>query len=295
MSGLLDSAFMRLLAGGVLCAGAVALLWVAAGGIFASQLALAASMAGQALLAAGLLSGRWDGAGGWLAVAAVETVLVFAAPSSAHRALCTLGAASALLLAAVAAGASTLYPAVLAVAFVAAQGASPRRLLQDALWSPISTGLGLALLLAIPFGFVESLLSPMHRATVVVAPWLGTLLIVGVFVVAIVRLLGEAGVRPASRTGATAVAAGVLVALAAWPVPGVVVALIVLLHAFAAGRRTLAGLAVLALLAALAHYYYALQSPLLVKAGALALTAIVLLGARIALHVLARAPGAPDA
>jgi len=73
----------------------------------------------------------------------------------------------------------------------------------------------------------------------------------------------------------------VAVVLAAWPVPGVVVALVVLLLAFAAGRRALQGLAVLALLAALAYYYYALQSTLLVKAAALGMTGIVLVGARL--------------
>ena len=42
-------------------------------------------------------------------------------------------------------------------------------------------------------------------------------------------------------------------------------ALIVLLVAFAAGQRALMGLAIFALMVALGHYYYALQSTLLVK------------------------------
>jgi uncharacterized membrane protein len=105
------------------------------------------------------------------------------------------------------------------------------------------------------------------------------------FVASIGRILREAGIAWGSRGGVAALTGGILVAVAAWPVPGVVVALIVLLEAFAAGRRPLAGLAVVGLLAAVGHYYYALQAPLLVKAGALAAMGLVLLGARVALRM----------
>ena len=157
----------------------------------------------------------------------------------------------------------------------------------DSLCAPVSTGLALALLLVIPFSLLDSLFFATGRSApfIGVAAWAGTAAVTCVFVACIARLVREAGIDWRSRTGMWALAGGILLSLAAWPVPGVVVALIVLLEAFAAGRRTLAGLAVVALLAALAHYYYALQAPLLVKAGALAATGVVLLGARLALRV----------
>ena len=150
----------------------------------------------------------------------------------------------------------------------------------------MSTGLALALLLVIPFALVDRLFFAAGRSAPFagVAAWAGTAAVACVFVASI----GTSAARSRHRLAVAhrAVGAGRRhpVSLAAWPVPGVVVALIVLLEAFAAGRRALAGLAVVALLAALAHYYYALQAPLLVKAGALAATGIVLLGARFALR-----------
>ena len=54
----------------------------------------------------------------------------------------------------------------------------------------------------------------------------------------------------------------------------------VLLLSFATGQRVLMGMAILALLFALGHYYYSLQSTLLVKAAALFATGVLLVGAR---------------
>ena len=85
----------------------------------------------------------------------------------------------------------------------------------------------------------------------------------------------------ACRLGA-ALALGA-VAIAAYPVPGVAAALVMLLMAFAAGQRALLGLAVIALLAALAHHYYRLDATLLQKSASLAAIGAVLLGARFAM------------
>ena len=62
----------------------------------------------------------------------------------------------------------------------------------------------------------------------------------------------------------------------------------VLLVAFASGRRVLAGLAVLAVLGALAQAYYSLQWTLLAKSAALAATGAVLLLASAAARFLAQ-------
>jgi hypothetical protein len=285
LSDLLRNATSAIVTGALLCAAAIAVLRVAGIGVFATQLAIAASLAGQALVMFGILEGSARDAVSWAVIAVFEAILVAVAPQYVHRVLATLGAAVALRMALGAAAVAALFPAVVAAAFVAAQGASPQRLLRDSLWGPVSTGLALALLLVIPFALLDSLFFATRRSALFVglAAWAGTAAVACIFVASIGRLLREAGIGWRSRAGAWALAGGFLLSLAAWPVPGVVVALIVLLEAFAAGRRALAGLAVVALPAALAHYYYAMQAPLLVKAGALAATGIVLLGARFAL------------
>jgi uncharacterized membrane protein len=111
-------------------------------------------------------------------------------------------------------------------------------------------------------------------------PWLGTAALAVVFVAALGKLLLEARVAWTSYTGMSALLAGLAVVIVAWPIPGVIVALLVLLLAFAAGQRVLMGLAILALLFALGHYYYSLQSTLLAKAAALFATGVLLVGAR---------------
>jgi len=286
LSDLLRNATSAIVTGALLCAAAIAALRIAGGGVFATQLAVAASLAGQALVMFGVLEGSARDAASWGVIALFEAILVAAAPAYLHRVLATLGTAVASRMALGEAGVVALYPASIAAAFVAAQGATPQRLLRDSLWSPVSTGLALALLLVIPLSMVDDLFSFAHRPAsfIGVSAWMGTAAVTCVFLASIGRLLRETGVGWRSRTGVWALCGGMLLSLAAWPVPGVVVALIVLLEAFAAGRRALAGLAVVALLAALAHYYYALQAPLLVKAEALAATGIVLLIARFALR-----------
>jgi hypothetical protein len=286
MSDLLRNETAAIVIGVVVCGAATAVLRIAGIGVFASQLAIAASLAGQALVAFGVLDGSLRHPAPWAAIAVFEAILVVVAPHYLHRVLATLGAAAALRMVLGTAGVAALYAAALAAAFVAAQGATPQRLLRDALWSPVSTGLALALLLVVPLALVDELIAFSRRSAPFagVPAWVGPAAVMCVFLASIARLLCEAGVGWLSRTGVWALTGSILLSLAAWPVPGVVVALIVLLEAFAAGRRTLAGLAVVALLAVLAHYYYALQAPLLVKAGALAATGVVLLGARFALR-----------
>ena len=66
--------------------------------------------------------------------------------------------------------------------------------------------------------------------------------------------------------------------------PGLVVGLIVLIVAYAQGRRALCGLAVAGMIVALSHYYFALDTTLLAKSGALLATGIVLLAAGLAVR-----------
>ena len=289
LSDLLREPVARILVGVTVCAGAITVLRLGARGTFASQLAVAAGLAGQALVAFGLLDGRWDRAPAWVAVAAFEALLVVAAPEPLFRALATMGAAFAARMALAAAGMAALFPAALALALVVSLALPQRRAGLQAQAAPVVAGLALALLAAGAVAMVEGGFGGAHaaRAWGAVPAWVGTVALAAVFVGAVAWLLRGAGAAWTAPPSVAALVGAVAVTAAAWPMPGAVVALLVLLLAFAAGRRTLAGLAVAALIGALAHYYYALEATLLAKSAALLVTGVVLAGA----YVVARRIG----
>src|SRR5205809_2120555 len=67
---------------------------------------------------------------------------------------------------------------------------------------------------------------------------------------------------------------------ASFKAPGVAGGLMIVLVGFANGNRLLAGLGIAALLYYVSSYYYLLDATLLAKAGVLAASGVVLLGAR---------------
>jgi hypothetical protein len=273
----------------VVCAGAIVLLRVARGGVFATQLAVAASLAGQGLVVVGLALDHWNSAPTWLVLAAFEAVLIVVTPDALHRVLSTLAAAIAARIALGSLGAATLFPALIAAGFVAALTRA-EQLEAHASWPPaVATGLALTVLLQLPLALLDgSILRSMFGAPsgAVLPFWVGAAALAAVFLASVVALMRRVGVAPESRAGMLAVAGAVAIAAVAWPVPGVVVAALMLLYAFAAGRLFLQGLAVVGLLEALVCYYYVLQASLLVKSAALFATGIVLIGARLLMRTI---------
>ncbi|MBL8523275.1 MAG: DUF4401 domain-containing protein, partial [Betaproteobacteria bacterium] len=75
---------------------------------------------------------------------------------------------------------------------------------------------------------------------------------------------------------AALIAAVVFIAVS-WRAPGLIASTLVLLAAFATGRRALTGLALLALPAWLVAYYYQMSLTLLAKSGVLTLTGAALI------------------
>lgn len=113
--------------------------------------------------------------------------------------------------------------------------------------------------------------------------------LVGLLWLAVVgAVAARSGIAMRSRAGALTAIVALAVAACAWRIPMLVVSLALLLVAFASGRRVLAGLAVLAVLGALAQAYYSLQWTLLAKSAALAATGAVLLLASAAARFLAQ-------
>jgi uncharacterized membrane protein len=268
-----------LIVGTIVCAICAVAMRTMRGRLFAEQFAVAASFAGQALVAYGILDAHWRAPSNWLALAVVEVALVAAAPTAVHRVLCTMAATLAVRFALAHAGASVLYPALVAGAFVAAWWFSHRGPRNDALWRPVTAGLALVGLLAVPVALADLFAWQVRAAPIgaAVLPWIAALALAAVLLALVAGLLRQTGVSLRSRTALVALAAAAAVALAARPVPGLVVALVVLLAAFGDGRRALAGVAIAGLVVAIVHHYYALDATLLAKSGALLATGIVLI------------------
>ena len=280
---LMKSPVATALAGLVICAAAIVLMRANPVGVFATQLALAASLAGQSLVAYALLrnAGRAEVAP-WLWLSAFEAVLVVIAPNYLHRVLATLAAAMALCVALVTLGWDALFPALAAAAYVLVQGNEARLAARNSLWQPVATGLAVAALASASgavFGASELALWGNHRL-IQLPPWAGFATVAIVLLATVGQLLRNASVPAPSQLALWSWLAALALVAAAWPIPGLAVALIVMLIAFAAGNAVIVGFGILTMLASLGHYYYSLQTTLLVKSGALLATGVVLLLSR---------------
>lgn len=295
LSVVVRSGGSALVVGAVLCAASVAVLRVRGAGLFLRQVAVPFSLAGQALVVFGLTDHHLREPLAWAGIAVFEAALVAAAAETVHRTLAALACLVALRIALMTAGVPWLVAPLLLAGMLALFVAADRRPAQEALWSPLWAAVGLLVLGLLPLTLADAIFwygtrsapppALVHAGAVLVGvAWLG--------VVAVLAATSNVVMR--ARTKALVAAGALVVAGCAWGIPMVVVSLALLLLAFAAGRRVLAGVAVLALLGALAHAYYALQWTLLAKAGALAVTGAVLLAASVIARY-AREPEADDA
>jgi hypothetical protein len=251
---------------------------------FVAQLAVAFSVAGQCLLVVGLVM---DGGRGealrWLVFVAIEAALVVAVPHFAHRVLATIGGAGALFMGLWSAGLEPLFLPLVLVAFVAAEAQTLRGGSNPHLWHATQIGLVLAVIAAIVLAQLPRELAFGRARSALqndVARWLVASSIAAIGAWTGVLLVRDA--TGASRSPLALVAAALLAAFAVVgiAVPGIAAAVLVLLLAFAAGQPVLGGLAVIALLGSLAHYYYRLDATLLAKSGGLAAIGALLLVAR---------------
>ncbi len=273
----------------LLCGAAIAMLWTLAESDFFAQFALALSLAGQVLVVGGLymMLGRHDEPVFFAVVVVFEVVLALVVPYSIHRTWSTLAAAVALLFALSIGHVAFLFPAVLAGAFVAVElneaSLSPRA----DIWQPISAGLALGLLLLVPANLLFGSLGDIFRAREVpehASAWRGSGLVAVIFIGTVAVLLARNGVRLGGRAGMMTLAACAALVAAAWQVTALIAALIVVVLAFASGRRALMGLGIVAMAGALSHYYFTLDATLLAKSASLLAAGAVLLAARFAVR-----------
>lgn len=270
---------------GVVCYGATYVLFRRGrAGDFAGQFALALSFAGQGFLLMALLDWLepWRGGGrGWYAVFALEAILAAFWRNEFHRLYTTWAAFTALSYALLRDGWSDLAPATAAAGFAWIHLNQARWGKRADLWRPVGYGLALSMIQ------IEAVLLWGGELPRVVleefgwlsgASWLGRLLPGLVFLGMVLELLRRESVSP--RAGPVLLGLCGLLALAGLWMPGLASALLILVLGFACSNRILLGLGLAALALFLSHYYYQLQTTLLMKSALLAVSGTLLLGGR---------------
>ena len=268
-----DNGAMMMITAIALFAGSFAMYRAMPNSDFGTQFALAASICAQvvATLAVSKLVG-YSGNGYGIAwfVGLMQVALVIAMPNVLHRLISTLFAAAAFF---IAAEKGLLVPALdaILVAFLIVLAhmestlvALGRRQLVD----PVINGLSIALLLrgaAHVTLLGETLWLPFALQTAVV------------FAVALTVWTALKTARLTLVTRSAAVLAAIIYGAVTWRAPGLIVSVLVLLVAFASGRRALTAFSLVALVAYLSTYYYQMQLTLATKSMVLALSGASLL------------------
>jgi hypothetical protein len=272
----------KIVTGLAICAGAAVLLRAPAG-IFVAQLGLALSLAGQALFAYGIVDifdrGTPAHAVPMFVIALLETVLVVVVSGVVHRVICTIGAALALAYGLWAAGLGALGLPLIAAAFVLVEldetrlGAAPR------LFPVVGVGLALAVVTIATAEIAgdELFFGRSRERDLLFGPRFADAVMGVVFFGASLWLAARAGLACGTPAHVAVLAGALAVAFVSVGVAGLSAALVILLVGFATSQRLLTGLGTIALLAALARYYYTLSATLLVKSALLLAAAAVLL------------------
>lgn len=258
----------------VLCGLAIGLERRWGASVFAGQLALALSLAGQLLFIFGLAE-ETDSMGlTALLTVLLEAGLIALYPDKLHRFLSTLVACGAVTLWLVEIEVESLvYLFIILLAVSAVQLWQHESFLaarrSTALSRPIAYGLTVAL-----FGLLNIfLVDGMGLAHW----WLPGVALVALLVLVVYQLLVYYQVDPL-RQGWWLLAGPLLLIIPAYQTPGIPAAFLMLLLGFQRGNRLLTGLAALFLGVFLIIYYYSLDLSLLTKSFVLMGTGLVLLG-----------------
>ncbi len=272
LAAIIKSNTAAIVAGAVFCAAAFAIFRFAKDNVFATQFALAVSLAGQALFIFGIASDiRGEGTGFALTIFVLEAALAVAVPNFIHRVMTTFAAMMALAWMLGTFGAWTLTPVIpaLGIAIIWLDESLWAR--RASTWAPIGYGLVLGMLMTSAmltwWGQGGFLFPELRRVSAISAPWFSRVVIAGLLVFAVVRLLQRESVEPGSRSGMFALALVSVIALASLLAPGVASALLLILLGFATANRILLALGFAAFAGFLSNYYYRLDSTLLVKSS----------------------------
>ena len=240
---------------------------------FGTQFALAASICAQvvATFAVGKLVG-YNGNGYGIAwfVGLMQVALVIAMPNGLHRLLSTMFAAAAFFLAAEKGLLVPALDAILVILLITLAHMESKLVVagQRHLVDPVINGVAIALLLRgaahVTF-FGQTLWLPFALQAAVV------------FAVALAVWTALNTARLTIPTRSAAILAAIVYGAVTWRAPGLIAAVLVMLVAFASGRRALTAFSLVALVAYLSTYYYQMQLTLATKSMVLALSGASLL------------------
>lgn len=274
----------------IFCVAAYAIFRAARHNDFLQQFGLAVSLAGQVLFAIGIhRSFRSDPTGFALMIAGFEAVLALSLANPVHRVWATWIAMISLAYGMGRLGLFGVAPALAAAGLAAIWLNESLWASRGSVWRPVGHGLALSLInieAMLFFGHAIDLWP--HRAAAAKLPlWAGAAVIGALWLFVAYRMLDRSGVAATSRVGLATLIAVAVTAAVTRDAHGVTAALLVMTLAFAAGARALTGLGIVALLASLSYYYYALHMTLLAKSGVLAAIGVALITLWFGIRLLA--------
>jgi uncharacterized membrane protein len=254
---------------------------------FMVQSALASSLAGQALLAYGIveISGSGDFEAVLSIVIILNAILFFAFPDRTHRVLSILIATTSLSVLLYKCKLNAIVPilgpvvAAAMVFFYKRQGVFIERG-KGHLIRPLITGLMLT-----AFGFL--LLSTVYilpelrwEYAFYPRPWISTILLGALLLYMGTQVWPQIGDVAGSSGMVIFYALLVMVTAAAWAIPGLLLALIVIMLGASSGNRVFIGAGIAFLVVFIATYFYGIQVSMLTKSITLVATGVAVLVAR---------------
>ncbi len=283
------------LTGSLMIAGAYAILRIPRNEFF-EHVALAVSLAGQALIAFGLFDGLNDNTV-WIFFALVQVALSIVMPTFVHRVFSSAIATFSFSMFLYAFGVPYVFSGI--VMFIAAwlwlhefQFPKHTRKIH-------AIGYGTVLGLVQLKGGALFSLSPadwgMARSDTGfwVQPWMAEILAGGVMIYVVWHLLQRLGHRLPEPLAIAALVCTAILSAVSIEAPGITVGMMILLLGFAGSNRVLMGLGIVSLLFYISSYYYLLDATLLAKAQTLLVTGIALLLVRwVMLKMIPRQEGA---
>lgn len=287
----LEGAVARLIVGTALIAGAV---WFRprATSDFRKHAAVAASLAGQGLVIAGLYELTDSARATAAVIVLMGMVLLRVMPDHIHRFLTAIAIVVAAYVTIVEEGRAGAFEGV-TVLLVAATALTWRFRLRErsAAWNALLRPAGYALIVALLVALVVGSSTQLGRVSFDAGSWLGlgrvTTAALTMALVLLVRVIMDEQAGAPSPAAAFAAYAGVaFLALTTMSTPGIMAGAWVLALAFDRRDRVLVGMGVVFLLVFGAVYYYNMNLTLLEKSGVLAASGALLLAIR---HRLARA------
>jgi uncharacterized membrane protein len=248
---------------------------------FVEHLALALSLAGQALVVFVIFRvADHNPKIAWLLVVALETPLAVIMPNFVHRVFSSFAAVFAFNMILLLWG----YPFLAGPVVLLLSGwCWLNEFRYPALMGGVrAIGFGLVLALVLLkgsalFSYRLGWQAASKPQELWLRPWVGEALSGAVALYVVWRLLQRYGRKPADKISMVALSGAFLLGLASCEVRGLTAGLTILLLGFAGANRVLTGLGIVALLFFISSYYYLLSSTLLVKSASLLLVGLALL------------------